>query len=129
MNFSEWAFHDVEHIYLQLIQKIEYAILSKQLSAGEELPSVRKMANILQINPNTVSKAYKLVSESGLIVSSRNGHYCVVSNKQYICHQREETAKILCCSYLRNMLSLGFSKNEANDFFIKYSSSMKESNI
>ena len=31
MNFSEWAFHDVEPIYLQLIQKIEYAILSKQL--------------------------------------------------------------------------------------------------
>ena len=49
MNFSEWAFHDVEPIYLQLIQKIEYAILSKQLSAGEKLPSVREMAKLLHI--------------------------------------------------------------------------------
>ena len=58
MNFSEWAFHDVEPIYLQLIQKIEYAILSKQLSAGEKLPSVREMAKLLHISPNTVMKAY-----------------------------------------------------------------------
>lgn len=51
MNFSEWAFHDVEPIYLQLIQKIEYAILSKQLSAGEKLPSVREMANCYILVP------------------------------------------------------------------------------
>lgn len=44
MNYKEWAFHDVEPVYLQLVQKIEYAILSKQLPAGEELPSVREMA-------------------------------------------------------------------------------------
>ena len=38
MIYSEWAFHDIEPIYLQLIKKIECAILSTQLSAGEELP-------------------------------------------------------------------------------------------
>lgn len=44
MIYSEWAFHDIEPIYLQLIKKIECAILSTQLSAGEELPSIRVMA-------------------------------------------------------------------------------------
>lgn len=29
MNYTEWAFHDLEPVYLQLIQEIEYAILSK----------------------------------------------------------------------------------------------------
>ena len=51
MNFSEWAFHDVEPIYLQLIQKIEYAILRKQLSAGEKLPSVVKWQNCYILVP------------------------------------------------------------------------------
>lgn len=58
MNYNEWAFHDLEPVYLQLIQKIEYSILSKQLPAGEELPSIRIMAKSLKISPNTVMKAY-----------------------------------------------------------------------
>ena len=49
MNYNEWAFHDLEPVYLQLIQKIEYSILSKQLPAGEELPSIRIMAKSLKI--------------------------------------------------------------------------------
>ena len=53
MNYNEWAFHDIEPIYLQLVKKIEYSILSTQLSAGEELPSIRAMAKLLKISPNT----------------------------------------------------------------------------
>lgn len=46
MIYDEWVFHDVEHIYLQLIKKIRCAIYSGQLSAGEKIPSVREMAKI-----------------------------------------------------------------------------------
>lgn len=81
MNFSEWAFHDVEPIYLQLIQKIEYAILSKQLSAGEKLPSVREMAKLLHISPNTVMKAYTHLKHLELVVSPTNRHYSVIANE------------------------------------------------
>ena len=48
MIYDEWVFHDVEHIYLQLIKKIRCEIYSGQLSAGEKIPSVREMAKILQ---------------------------------------------------------------------------------
>lgn len=128
MNYSEWVFHDIEPVYLQIIQKFEYSILSKQLSAGEKLPSVREMAKLLHVSSNTVMKAYKFVNKSGLTTSDTNGYYYVISNMQYIFQQREETAKMLCCSYLRNMQSLGFSKNEANEFLIHYSNSLKEPN-
>lgn len=100
MNFSEWAFHDVEPIYLQLIQKIEYAILSRQLSAGEKLPSVREMAKLLHISPNTVMKAYTHLKHLELVVSPTNRHYSVTANEQYIFQKREEKARELSCSYL-----------------------------
>lgn len=58
MIYDEWVFHDVEHIYLQLIKKIGCAIYSGQLSTGEKIPSVREMAKILYINPNTVMSAW-----------------------------------------------------------------------
>ena len=38
MIYDEWVFHDVEHIYLQLIKKLRCAIYSGQLSAGEKIP-------------------------------------------------------------------------------------------
>lgn len=128
MIYSEWAFHDIEPIYLQLIKKIECAILSTQLSAGEELPSIRVMAKMLKISPNTVMKAYMRLCQSGLIVSSRNGHYSVIDNEQYILQARDEKVRELCISYLSNMMSLGFSKEEATNFLTEYSSKLKEPN-
>ena len=50
MNYNEWAFHDITPIYLQLVKKVEYAILSTNISAGEELPSIRVMAKLLKIS-------------------------------------------------------------------------------
>lgn len=65
-------------------KKMEYAILSTNISAGERLPSIRAMAELLKISPNTVMKAYVRLCQSGLIISSRNGHYSVIDNEQYI---------------------------------------------
>ena len=128
MNYTEWAFHDVEPVYLQLIQKIEYAILSRQLSTGEEIPSVREMAKWLHISPNTVMKAYMRLNKSNLITSSRNEHYSVIDNEQYILQMRDEKVRQLCITYLSNMINLGFSRKEATEFFVEYSNKLKEPN-
>ncbi len=128
MNYTEWAFHDVKPVYLQLIQKIEYAILSKQFSAGEEIPSVREMANWLHISPNTVMKAYMRLNKSNLITSSRNEHYSVIDNEQYILQMRDEKVRQLCIAYLSNMINLGFSRKEATEFLVEYSNKLKEPN-
>ena len=128
MNYTEWAFHDVEPVYLQLIQKIEYAILSRQLSTGEEIPSVREMAKWLHISPNTVMKAYMRLNKSNLITSSRNEHYSVIDNEQYILQMRDEKVRQLCITYLSNMINLGFSRKEASEFLVEYSNKLKEPN-
>ena len=128
MNDTEWAFHDVEPVYLQLIQKIEYAILSRQLSTGEEIPSVREMAKWLHISPNTVMKAYMRLNKSNLITSSRNEHYSVIDNEQYILQMRDEKVRQLCITYLSNMINLGFSRKEATEFLVEYSNKLKEPN-
>lgn len=60
-------------------------------------------------------RAYKIVSNDKLIVSYRNGQYSVTTDEQYIAKKREDTAKVLCCSYFDNMFALGFSKDEAEN--------------
>jgi GntR family transcriptional regulator len=54
-------------IYLQLMEQIKYAIGSGALRPGEQLPGIRKMAETLVMNPNTVAKAYRELEYEGVI--------------------------------------------------------------
>ena len=88
-------------------------ILSNELSSGDSIPSVREMAEILHINPNTVLKSYKAVKQDHLIICSKGGKYSVTQDYDCIQQVKQNTIKELCCSYLSKMFALGFSKSEA----------------
>ncbi len=54
-------------LYQQLIEQIKLSIQTGAVRAGEQLPSVRKMAEDLVINPNTVARAYRDLEAEGVI--------------------------------------------------------------
>src|SRR5262252_272986 len=54
-------------LYLQLIEQVKHAIETEAIRAGEQLPSVRKMAEDLVINPNTVARVYRELEREGII--------------------------------------------------------------
>jgi GntR family transcriptional regulator len=58
-------------IYRQLIEQIRAQIAGERLSAGDFLPSVRQVAEQLEINPMTVSKAYSLLERDGVVENVR----------------------------------------------------------
>jgi len=58
-------------IYEQIIQQIKEGIIKGIFKSGDLLPSVRKLAVMLEINPNTVSKAYQEMERQGIIVTIR----------------------------------------------------------
>lgn len=60
-----------EPIYRQLMEQIRRLIASGQLNTGDELPSVREIANEHAINPMTISKAYSLLENEGLLMRQR----------------------------------------------------------
>lgn len=53
--------------YRQLVDQLRLQIASGRLAAGRELPSTRVLSQQLGINPMTVSKAYGLLEEEGLL--------------------------------------------------------------
>jgi GntR family transcriptional regulator len=65
-------------IYLQLMEQIKHAIATCALQAGEQLPTMRKLAVELVINPNTVIRAYRELEREG-IVEIRHGSGAFVS--------------------------------------------------
>ncbi|MCR9278717.1 MAG: GntR family transcriptional regulator [Pseudomonadaceae bacterium] len=64
-------FDDNQPIYLQLRQLVAGQILSGTLAEGEAIPSVRQVASEERINPLTVSKAYQLLVDDGLLEKRR----------------------------------------------------------
>ena len=66
-------------IYLQIVKQIKYLVASGRLLSGEQLPPVRKLAEQLLVNPNTVARAYREL-ESARVLSSRQGAGVYVSD-------------------------------------------------
>ncbi|MDP6374408.1 MAG: GntR family transcriptional regulator [Pseudomonadales bacterium] len=66
---GDWK--DNEPIYLQLRDLVLTQILGGLIAEGEAVPSVRQVASEERINPLTVSKAYQLLVDEGLLEKRR----------------------------------------------------------
>ncbi len=58
-------------IYQQITRQVKYLIASGRLAPGEELPSVRALAEQLLVNPNTVARAYRELEMAGVVTKRR----------------------------------------------------------
>ena len=76
-----------EPIYRQLVAQVRRCVAGGQMKAGDELPSVRELAQALAVNPMTVSKAYGLLEAEGL-VTRRRGLAMVIAEQ----HRRAQSA-------------------------------------
>lgn len=56
-------------IYLQIINQIKYLVGAKRLAAGDEMPTIRALAEQLIVNPSTVARAYRELEREGLLTS------------------------------------------------------------
>ena len=76
-----------EPIYRQLVEQLRRRVASGQLVAGQEIPSVRELAQALAVHPMTISKAFGLMEAEGLL-ERRRGLPMVVAAQ----HQRAQQA-------------------------------------
>jgi GntR family transcriptional regulator len=85
------SFKSGKPVYLQLVDQIRYAAASGGLRAGESLPSIRPLAEELQVNRNTVAKAYAELESQG-VIETIPGKGCVLkeSNSSFTKSAREK---------------------------------------
>src|SRR5271170_8185458 len=68
-------------LYRQLIDQVQAAIAAALLVSGDQLPTVRQVAVDLEINPNTVMRAYREMEIRG-ILDTQQGTGTFISNRQ-----------------------------------------------
>ena len=67
----EIDFNSDEAIYVQLCNQIILGIATSQFREGEQLPSVRQLAETIGINMHTVNKAYSILQQEGFVTIDR----------------------------------------------------------
>ena len=60
-------------VYKQIVEQIQQLVATEGLKAGQHLPTVRQLAQDLQVNPGTVVRAYRELERQGVVVSRRGG--------------------------------------------------------
>lgn len=66
-----------QSIFVQISETIKDRILSGEYTADERIPSVRDIAVDMEVNPNTVMKAFELLQRDDLIYNKRGMGYFV----------------------------------------------------
>ena len=71
-------YHSGVPVYLQLVQQAQAAVAAGTLRAGDQLPSVRALAEELKVNRNTVARAWAELEAVG-VIENRQGSGCFVT--------------------------------------------------
>ena len=100
-------------IYRQIIQQIEYAILSGRMRSGDRLPTIRALAVELKTNPNTIARAYNELEIRG-ILATQVGSGTYISDKKPVVEDDSLNRKVqeVLGRFMQEMRDLGVDKRE-----------------
>ena len=105
----EYIFDNERPIYIQLVEMIRVDIVSGKFEKGQRLPSVRELALMMKVNPNTMQKALAELEDEKLIYTERtNGKY-VTEDEKLIEKVKKKLAQEKVNNYLNSMKNIGIN--------------------
>ncbi len=102
--------------YRQIIEQVKYGITGGLLSVGDQLPTVRRLAADLSVNPNTVIRAYREM-ELGGVLDTQQGSGTYVADHQPEIDELEKRRKLdqMLTELLARAYEYGFTLGEILD--------------
>ena len=109
-------FHSGLPIYTQIVNQIQSQLVNKLLKPGDQLPTVRALAQELRVNFNTVARAYRILDEARIISTQQGrGTYIIEVPPPEISEKlRYESLTALTQRFITEAFRLGFSEREVS---------------
>jgi GntR family transcriptional regulator len=104
-------------VYLQLIEQVKHAIDVGALRPGDQLPAIRRVAEDLVINPNTVAKAYRELEHDGVIELKQGAGAFVAENNHPGRVARVKAARPVLQAALDRLMTSGLTVDEIRRLF------------
>ncbi len=111
-----WDLSNDRPLYLQLIEHIKLQILSGEYSPGQQFPSVRELALVANVNPNTMQRALAELERDGLLINERTNGRRITSDASMIQSMRTELAHGKLIQFKQELSKLGFSEDSQLEF-------------
>ena len=109
-SYTRDMHNDREPVYIQIVKRIKGDIISGKLQNGDALPSRRELAISLEINPNTVQKAYKILEDEGITSTENTAKSLVSVSEETI---KTELALESALSFIEAMKEMNIDEKEA----------------
>ncbi len=109
-------FHSGLPIYTQIVNQIQSQLANGILKTGDQLPTVRALAEELRINFNTVARAYRILHESRIISTQqgRGTYITEIPPPEVTDRLRKESLLELTDRFLNETFRLGYSEREVS---------------
>jgi GntR family transcriptional regulator len=104
-------------IYTQIVNQVQAQIAGGILRPGDQLPTVRALAEELRVNFNTVARAYRILDEARIISTQQGrGTYITEIPPPKVTERlRREALEALTKRYISEAMRLEFSNNEISN--------------
>ena len=112
-------FHSGLPIYTQIVNQIQNQLATGCLKPGDQLPTVRALAQELRVNFNTVARAYRILDEARIISTQQGrGTYITEIPPPNISEKlRNESLEALTQRFISEAFRLGFLEKEISQMF------------
>jgi GntR family transcriptional regulator len=103
-------------IYTQIVNQIQSQLVNGILKPGDQLPTVRALAQELRVNFNTVARAYRILDEEHIISTQQGrGTYITEIPPPEVSERlRRESLEALTQRFISEAFRLGFSEREVS---------------
>ena len=105
-------FDDNKPIYIQIVDYFKYKIIRQELKSSDKIPSVRETAKELNVNPNTVQRAYAELESCGITMGKRGLGSFVDVDDDKLKALKNDMAQQLIDDFLNEMYQMNMPKEK-----------------
>jgi len=111
--------HSKDSLHLQIAAQVRQLIATEKLKPGDHLPPVRQLADSLNVNQNTILRAYLLLEQERVIVARRRGGTVVTARADdpKILQERQRRLSDAVSNDILKVLSMGYSPEDIEATF------------
>ncbi|MGX7265501.1 GntR family transcriptional regulator [Enterococcus crotali] len=99
-------------IYQQIIEQVEHWIASDHWQQNQKAPSVRQLAEDLEVNPTTIQRAYSILEQQEILISQRGIGKFVTNKTDKITDLRFRLIEAHVEAFITQLRKLELTQNE-----------------
>jgi molybdate-binding protein/DNA-binding transcriptional regulator YhcF (GntR family) len=111
--------HSKDPLHVQIAEQVRNLIATEKLKPGDHLPPVRQLADSLNVNQNTILRAYLLLEQDRIVVARKRGGTVVTAKTDdpNILMERQRRLSDIVSNDILKALSMGYSPEDIEASF------------